>query len=193
VSLTAAPQGFQPVYHPSGNSRGEAYSSGIASGYATGIAKGAPVTLNSTGQIIAVTGTGVDILGVFAGVEYVDQNGVPTGGKAWPAGAQWSSNCTAYVWRDEETVYKVQADGTIGLANTVGNQAVGSNFGNAGGTGKDAYSQATVSATLVGSGNQGQWRVIGFAPLVDNAPGDPFPWLYVQNARPLYRALKTAN
>ena len=191
MSGTSAPFGFRPAYHPSGMDRARKYT--IASAYGTQIPKGAPVILNTNGTV-TMGAAAADIMGVFAGCEYIDSTtGKPTVSTYWPAG-QVATNIVAWVYDDPAEVFEVQADGSIpqtavgdqtdvtNVASTTGSAAIGGNV----------LSACTVSATLSGVGVQGQFRIVGFGQQVDNAPGDSFTIVQVQIARHQFVSNKVA-
>ena len=181
MSATSNPYGFAPTKHPSGQTHARLYT--IATGYATAIYKGQPVILNTNGTITAGTAA-ADILGVFAGCEYVDANGKPTVSNNWPA-SQTATNIKAYVWDDPLTEYSVQADGSVAQT-AIGDQCDVSNA-TANGNG---MSQATATSALAGAGSQGQFRIIAIDPAIDNAVGDAYTKIIVAIARHQYVAVK---
>jgi hypothetical protein len=91
MSSTSAPYGFRASYHNSGQMRPKAYT--ITSTYAASIFSGDPVKLTSDGviQLASSDGTrtgttdGVTVLGIFAGVQYLDATGKPTISPFWPS------------------------------------------------------------------------------------------------------------
>lgn len=186
MSASSAPFGFRPAYQPTGLDRAKKYT--IASAYGTRINKGMPVILNTNGTVVAGTAA-ADLLGIFAGCEYVDATGKPNFSNFWPAGQTVMSGTTpvAYVYDDPSNVYEVQADGSIAQAG-VGDQADVSNVSAESG----GQSQATLSATLAGAGVQAQFRIIGFGQALDNAPGDAFTVVQVQIARHQFVTSKVA-
>lgn len=105
-----APFGFRPSYHNSGFIRPKVYT--IASGLGTNIFAGDPVKLHTDGVIQlgtsggtrAGTVTTVKLLGIFAGVEYIDATGKPTVSNFWPSGTS-ATNIIAYVYDDPETLF----------------------------------------------------------------------------------------
>jgi len=191
MSATSAPFGFRPAYNPIGLDRAKKYT--IASAYGTQIAKGMPVILNTNGTIVAGTAA-ADIVGIFAGCEYIDSNtGKPVVSPYWPAG-QVATNIVAWVWDDPNNVYEVQADGSIAQT-AIGDQADVSNVSNVTGSaaiGGNVLSAATLSASLAGAGVQAQFRIVGFGQQVDNAPGDAFTIVQVQIARHQFISNKVA-
>jgi hypothetical protein len=173
MSTTSAPFGLRPAFHPSGLDRAQALANGIASGYASNIFKGQPITYSQgTGVIVPVTGTEA-FSGAFAGVEWTDVTGRRHVSNFWPANTAYQTgSCIAYFYNDEKIVYEIQADGVVAQT-AIGNEA---NFSNlTAGSTFTGLSQATVSATLVGTGVQGQVRIVDIAPYPGNAWGDAYP------------------
>jgi hypothetical protein len=113
MSSISAPFGFRASYHNSGQMRPKAYV--IASTYAANIFSGDPVKLTDNGVIQLGTsdgtrsGTtdGVSLLGIFAGVQYLDATGKPTISPFWPSGTT-GTEVTALVYDDPETLFDVQ-------------------------------------------------------------------------------------
>jgi hypothetical protein len=113
MSSISAPFGFRASYHNSGQMRPKAYV--IASTYAANIFSGDPVKLTDNGVIQLGTsdgtrsGTtdGVSLLGIFAGVQYLDATGKPTISPFWPSGTT-GTEVTAWVYDDPETLFDVQ-------------------------------------------------------------------------------------
>jgi len=188
MSATSAPFGFRPAYFPTGLDRAKKYT--IAGGYGTAIYKNMPVILNTNGTVVAGTAA-ADLLGVFAGVEFIDATGKPTVQNFWPAAQAVLANTvpTAWVYDDPEIVYEVQSDGSIPQT-AIGDQADVTNVGT--GSAQTGLSQATLSATLAGAGVQAQFRIVGFSQALDNAPGDAFTVVQVQLARSQFRSNKVA-
>ncbi|MCX7178041.1 MAG: hypothetical protein NTX56_04460 [Proteobacteria bacterium] len=187
MSATSAPFGFVPIYHPTGNARGTAYDNIISAAYATSLYKYQPVyILNGVLTVGATTG---DLLGVFAGVEYQEAGTLRwVESNYYPASTSFvAGSIRAYVWDDAVTVFKVQADGSIGALN-IGDQANGSNL-TANGSG---LSQATLSSTLAGSGSQAQWRIVNLYNDLSNSWGDAYTVVNVQIAQQQYTANKVA-
>ncbi len=186
MSTTSAPFGFRPVYHPSGLERAKKYA--ITSAYATAMYKGQPVILATNGTVTVGTAA-ADLLGIFAGCEYVDSTGKPTVSTFWPASTTVLAGTvpTAWVYDDPELVYEVQSDGSIAQA-AVGDQADVSNVGN----NSNSMSTATLSATLAGAAAQAQFRIVGFGQQVDNAPGDTYTIVQVKLARSQFISNKVA-
>lgn len=177
MSATAAPFGFIPLYDLAGGDvRTQAFANAIPSGYASPIYSGTPVTLNTSGQIVPVTLTTDSVLGVLAGVEYIDANGKPTVAPNWVAGTV-ATNVKVWVYTAPTIVYKVQANGSLAQA-AIGDNAnivTGSGaFGVAAGSTATGLSTAGLSSTLTGSAASGQFRIFDLEPAVDNAWGDSY-------------------
>lgn len=191
MSATLAPFGLRAAYSPIGQSRAVAYT--IASGYGTTLYKGQAVALNTNGTITTVAAGANDWHGVFVGCEYVDGNGKPNVSSYWPASTT-ATNIVAWVIDDPDAVFEVQADGSIAQT-AIGDQCNFSsttNYTNADGSTATGLSAMAASATLAGATAQGQMRIVGFGKQADNAVGDAYTIIQVQNARHTYRANKVA-
>lgn len=191
MSAISAPFGLRPVFHPSGVIRPRALAGGINSGYGSTILANQPVLLSTSGLLNPVTANNVDFVGVFAGVEYTT-----TGGTRRVVDNKWIASTTydtgslvAYFYDDPAIVYEIQADGSVAQT-ALGDQVNVSNFTN--GSTLTGLSQATAGATPVGSGSQGQLRVIDKGLGIDNDWGDAFTVLRVQIARHQYISNKVA-
>ena len=178
MSSTSAPFGLRPAFHPSGLDRAQALAGGIPSAYNTAILKGQPVRYQTTaiggtlGTILPATTSGAWV-GAFAGVEWTDTTGRRRVSNYWPANTAYiAGSCVAYFYNDQNIVYEIQADGSMAQT-TIGNEY---NFNNVtAGSTTTGLSQATLnSASAVGSGVQGQLRVVDIAPYVDNDWGDAY-------------------
>lgn len=188
MALTASPFGFLARKHPSGQSRANQYK--IDAAYTTAIGYGDAVILNTNGTITVGSATN-DLIGVFAGCEYVDPTGKPTVSKNWPGTAN-CTNIVCYVYDDPENVFEVQveASGSGYVQAAIGDQA-----DLVAGTPNAATGQSTMAleATLEGAAAQGQFRIIGFGPDgVYNATTNPFPTVLVQIAQHQFVANKAA-
>jgi hypothetical protein len=182
MSATNAPFGLRPAFHPSGLDRAQALAGGIPSAYNTDILKGQAVLyVAGSGVIEPVNATGDSLSGAFAGVEWTDTTGRRRVSNYWPANTAYQTgSCVAYFYNDPNIVYEIQADGSvaqtaIGLDANLSNFAAGSNV--------TGLSQATMAATPLSTGTQGQLQILDLAPYVDNAWGDNFTIVRVQVAR----------
>ena len=183
MSATLAPFGLRPAFHPSGLDRAQALANGISNAYENDILKGEPVRYDpGTGVIVVVDDTGA-VSGAFAGVEWTDTTGRRRVSNYWPALTSYQTgSCVAYFYNDANIVYEIQADGyvtqeSLGLETNFTSNTAGSNV--------TGLSQATVSASVLGTGVQGQVRIVDIAPYPGNdwsatvSSGDPYPILRV--------------
>ena len=178
MSATSAPFGLRPAFHPSGLDRAQALAGGIPSAFATDILKGQPVRYQTTaiggtlGTITPATTSGAWV-GAFAGVQWTDTTGRARVSNYWPANTAYTAgSCVAYFYNDQNIVYEIQADGSMAQT-SIGNEF---NFTNVtAGSTTTGLSQATLgSATAVGSGVQGQMRVVDVAPYPGTDWGDAY-------------------
>lgn len=184
MSSTSAPFGFRPVYHPTGMDRAVALAGGIPSGYATGILKNQPVALDTNGNIIIAT-AGSAFIGVFAGVEFTDSSGRRQINNQWPANTAYQTgSCIVYYYQDQQIVYEVQSNATLAQT-SIGDQA---NMASATAGSTTTGLSAAMLGTVVGSGSQGDFRIIDIAPYAGNAFGDSFVIVRVQVSRHQFTA-----
>lgn len=171
MSSTSAPFGLRPAFHPSGLDRAQALAGGIASGYSSNILKGQPVKYVTAGTIQPAA-AGDAFVGAFAGVEWTDTTGRRHVSNYWPASTAYQTgSCVAYFYADQNIVYEIQTDGSVAQT-AIGDEADLSNTTD--GSTATGLSAATLSATLVGSGNSAQCRILDIAPYVDNNWGDNY-------------------
>lgn len=182
MSATNAPFGLRPAFHPSGLDRAQALAGGIPSAYNTDILKGQAVLyVAGSGVIEPVNATGDAVSGAFAGVEWTDTTGRRRVSNYWPANTAYQTgSCVAYFYNDPNIVYEIQADGAvaqtaIGLDANLSNFAAGSNV--------TGLSQATLNASVLSTGVQGQVQILDIAPYPDNNWGDAYTIVRVQVAR----------
>lgn len=156
----------------------EEITGGIQSGYASNLFIGAPVAL-SGGYLVAATGA-QDIWGVFAGCTYYPSGQIIATTGYWPAGTTVYTGypIQAYVWRDPEIIYRVQAIGS--LTQTA---ALGTSYDLAAGTftSGDTYSgtsNTALSTTPAGAtGIISQFQVLNLWDDPSNAWGDAYTWV----------------
>ena len=182
MSATNAPFGLRPAFHPSGLDRAQALAGGIPSGYASDILKGQPVLyVAGSGVIEPVNATGDAVSGAFAGVEFTDTTGRRRVSNYFPANTAYQTgSCVAYFYNDPNIVYEIQAAGSVAQT-SIGLDANFSNF--AAGSNVTGLSQATLNASILSTGVQGQVQVLDIAPYPDNDWGDAFTIVRVQVAR----------
>jgi hypothetical protein len=166
MSSTSAPFGFRASFHNSGQMRPKAYV--IASTYAANIFSGDPVKLTDNGVIQLGTsdgtrsGTtdGVSLLGIFAGVQYLDATGKPTISPFFPSGTT-GTEITAWVYDDPETLFDVQYNNPS--AGTTVQTAVGEEcdwtVASPGGSTQTGLSNTYLTAIQATSG---QFQITGF-------------------------------
>ena len=182
MSATSAPFGLRPAFHPSGLDRAQALAGGIPSAYSSDILKGQAVLyVAGSGVIEPVNATGDAVSGAFAGVEFTDTTGRRRVSNYWPANTAYQTgSCVAYFYNDPNIVYEIQAAGSVAQT-SIGLDANLSNF--AAGSNVTGLSQATLNASILSTGVQGQVQILDLAPYVDNAWGDAYTIVRVQVAR----------
>lgn len=194
MTVSAAPFGLRPAFHPSGLDRAVALANGIETvstsgntslGYASNIFKGAPVKMNTAGYIENISSSEA-FLGAFAGVEWTDATGRRRVSNFWPANESFQvGSVIAYYYQDPNIVYEIQAAGNL-TQGSIGDQF---DFVNpTAGSSSTGLSSASMSTTGAGTGATNQLRVINLAPYPDNAWGDGFPIVQVQVALSQYVA-----
>lgn len=194
MSAVSQPYGIRPAYSPQGDANAAGIVGGVASGYNTNILKYQPVQLNSSGNLVIAAVTG-DIYGVFAGITWVDSQGIPHSSDQWTAGTVYSPTTGAtpiyaWVWNDPNMVFTVQADGSLPQSTSIGAQVDFSNI-TAGST-TTGLSACTVNASTVTTSGQNQLRIVALDPMVGNAWGDAFTAVQVQIAQHQFTANKVA-
>lgn len=194
MSSTSAPFGFRPSYHNSGQMRPKAYV--IASGYAANIFSGDPVKLTDNGVIQLGTsdgtrsGTtdGITLLGIFAGVQYLDATGKPTISPFWPASTT-GTNIVAWVYDDPETIYDVQYNnpgtaGTDSVQSAVGEEC---DWTVASPGGSTATGLSNTYLTAIQS-TSGQFQITGFAGNINDSLTDAYVVATVRLNEAAYKA-----
>lgn len=192
MSSTSAPFGFRPSFHNSGQMRPKAYV--IASGYAANIFSGDPVKLTDNGVIQLGTsdgtrsGTtdGISLLGIFAGVQYLDATGKPTISPFWPASTT-GTEITAWVYDDPETLFDVQYNNPS--AGTTVQTAVGEEcdwtVASPGGSTQTGLSNTYLTAIQATSG---QFQITGFAYSIFDSLTDAYVQVTVRINEHHYKA-----
>lgn len=194
MSSTSAPYGFRPSYHNSGQMRPKAYT--ITSTYATSIFSGDPVKLTSDGVIQLGTsdgtrsGTtdGVTLLGIFAGVQYLDSTGKPTIAPFFTGGTT-GTDIVAWVYDDPETIYDVQYanPGTPGVTSV--QTAVGAEadwrVASPGGSTSTGISSTYLTAL---QSTSGQFQITGFAYDITDSLTDAYVNVTVRINEAAYKA-----
>ena len=192
MSSTSAPFGFRASYHNSGQMRPKAYV--IASTYAANIFSGDPVKLTDNGVIQLGTsdgtrsGTtdGVSLLGIFAGVQYLDASGKPSISPFWPSGTT-GTEITAWVYDDPETLFDVQYNNPS--AGTTVQTAVGEEcdwtVASPGGSTQTGLSNTYLTAIQATSG---QFQITGFGYEITDSLTDAYVVVSVRINEHHYKA-----
>lgn len=192
MSATSTPFGFRPIYHNSGQMRPKAYT--ITSGYASNIFNGDPVKMTDDGVIQlgtsdgTRTGTtdGVALLGILAGISYVDSTGKPVQSPFWQGNTS-ASNIIAWVYDDPATIFEVQyanpAAGTS-MQTSVGEECDWV-VASPGGSVLTGLSTTALSAVQTTSG---QFQITGIAGKITDAFTDAFVVVTVRMNEHHYQA-----
>jgi hypothetical protein len=192
MSSISAPFGFRASYHNSGQMRPKAYV--IASTYAANIFSGDPVKLTDNGVIQLGTsdgtrsGTtdGVSLLGIFAGVQYLDASGKPSISPFWPSGTT-GTEITAWVYDDPETLFDVQYNNPS--AGTTVQTAVGEEcdwtVASPGGSTQTGLSNTYLTAIQATSG---QFQITGFGYEITDSLTDAYVVVSVRINEHHYKA-----
>lgn len=181
MASTAAPYGLRPVNLIGGQPyAGSTRLVKINNAYAANIFYGQPVSINSSGVVIAETGTAnvaaTGVVGVFVGCTYTDPNlKYKVFKQYWPTGTV-ATDAFAYVVDDPDVVMQIQADDTVAQTDLGANIGFATfsgdtNTGNSE-TAADASSIAT-TATL-------PLRIVGFVDGPESAVGDAYTDLLVK-------------
>lgn len=198
MSATFQPFGLKPAYHPSGLDRAMPFVGTNA--YVTGAAYSAPysltgaqvafyqyqpVAITTSGQLTVAnqTASSGKVYGVFDGVEYTNSDGRRSVAKyATKATLDASTQIVFWIWNDPAMIYEAQINGSATTA------AIGTEYnfdttagslvtdGTAIGVGGAGFSKTALLATAVGSGNQGQVRVVGLGREVAYPAGNTNAW-----------------
>jgi hypothetical protein len=174
--------------------RPKAYT--IASTYATSIYSGDPVKLTDNGVIQLGTsdgtrsGTvdGISLLGIFAGVQYLDSTGKPTISPFWTGGTT-GTQVVAWVYDDPETLFDVQYNnpgtpGTDSVQSAVGEECdwVVASPGGSSATGLSNTRLSAIQAT------SGQFQITGFAYNINDSLTDAYVQVTVRINEHHYKA-----
>lgn len=192
MSSTSAAFGFRPSFHNSGMIRPKAYT--IATGYAANIFNGDPVKMTDAGvvQLGTSDGTrsgtvdGISLLGIFAGVEYLDATGKPVVSNFWPTGVT-ATNIRCYVYDDPETLFDVEYANPS--AGTTVQTAVGEEcdwtVASPGGSTSTGLSNTYLTAI---QSTSGQFQITGFAYGVADSLTDAYVTATVRVNEHQYKA-----
>jgi hypothetical protein len=219
MSATLQPFGLKPVYHPSGLDRAMQFAgtnsfvqgtSGYTAPYSLSTGQSfwqfQPVTINSSGQLTIASsnaaGSGAStVYGVFDGVEYTNAEGRRSVAKyAAKTTLDAATSIIFWIFTDPALIYEAQIQGSATAA-SIGqeyNFSATTNYrpadGYAIGNGGAGFSTTALYATPVGSGVQGQVRVVGLGREVAfpagqlNQWGDAYTIVQVQIANNTFAA-----
>lgn len=219
MSAVLQPFGLKPVYHPSGLDRPVRFDASFWTGSAnnkfyntaTTFYEYQPLTLSAGGVLDAVVATAgaatnTQVYGVFLGAEFNTPTGERRNSKYFVDGlASTTGDAQVYFWimTDLNVVYEIQAEGPIAngaiggqynFSTTAGRTTTsGTVIGTGGGSG---FSTCAISNTEVGTGVQGQVRVVGlgrdiaYPGSVPNVWGDAFTVVQVMLANSSLSAVK---
>lgn len=197
MASTSAPFGFRPSFHNSGQMRPKAYA--VASGYATSIFSGDPVKLSTDGTVVLGTsdgtrsGTvdGVKLLGIMAGVEYLDSTGKPTIAPFWTGSTSVynGGQATIWVYDDPETLFDVQyanpgTPGTTSMQTAVGEEADWT-VASPGGSTSTGISSTYLTAL---QSTSGQFQITGFQGNINDSLTDAYAIVTVRINEHQYKA-----
>ena len=222
MATTFKPFGLKPAYHPNGLDRAVAFVGtnsflgadtfnapySLSAGQA--FYQYQPVSVNGSNQLtIAATsatgGSAGTLYGVFDGVEFTDSQGRRSVAK-WisKAALDASTQIIFWIFQDPALVYEAQVEGSADT-DSIGQQydfSATSGYTTADGTsigvGGAGFSKTALAASPVGTGTQGQVRVVGLGREVaypageTNAWGDDYTIVQVQIANNAFVAPKTS-
>jgi hypothetical protein len=181
MASTATPYGLRPVNLIGGQPyAGSTRLFKINNAYAANIFYGQPVSVNSSGVVIADTGTSnvaaTGVVGVFVGCTYTDPNlKYKIFKQYWPTGTV-ATDAYAYVVDDPDVVMQVQAD------DTVAQTALGANIGFSTFSGDTATgnSETSADAASIATTATLPLRIVGFVDGPESAVGDAYTDLLVK-------------
>lgn len=167
------PTGLIPVRHLSGGTPHRIGGYTIAADLNQNLFRGDPVVMTGTGRniTIATAATNNPILGVFLGVNYVDDNGEQQFRPRWPAQASAVfTHIEALVIDDPFMIYEAQVSGAAGLAE--GNVGQTSNLVAGAGNAFTGQSGWMIDQTELDNDAADQVRILGLARRPDNEYGE---------------------
>lgn len=194
--LTSQPFGVRPALHTSGNANPKQQYGQVDGAPTYDLYRNLPIVINATtGNVEPITvgatyGTEA-VFGIFAGLQYVDQNGMVKERPGIAAGTPLFGNSAVenaagaltavsapYIYQDPMMEFEVQVNGAIDKS------AIGQTFSIDMSTITDfnttvGYSQCMLYATPVAAG-AGQFIVTELANLPGNAWSDPYPIVRVK-------------
>jgi len=197
MSTVFQPFGLKPAYHPSGLDRAvpfvgtNSYSNGVSYSANYSLSSGqsffqyTPVAITTTGQLTLANQAAASgkVYGSFDGVEYTNSDGRRAVAKSISLVALAASTQVIFwIFADPALVYEIQVNGSATTS------AVGTEYNfdtTAGSTVSDGYtigiggsgfSTTALLATAVGTGVQGQVRVVGLGREAAYPAGNTNAW-----------------
>jgi len=181
MSATATPYGFKPVNEIGGLPyAGSTRQIKIASGYASNIYYGQVVSIVAAGTIQVVTTNGdnstpfpAGTIGVFVGCTYTNPSTKQlTFAQYWPTGTV-ASDAMAYVVDDYNTLFQVQADGSLAQATLGSNAILAAVQSTSTGSTTTGNSNTAISATTATTSGYA-FRIVDFVESTTSTVGDAY-------------------
>jgi hypothetical protein len=181
MSATATPYGLKPVNEIGGLPyAGSTRQIKIASGYASNIFYGQVVSIVAAGTIEVVTTVGsaaspfpAGTIGVFVGCTYTNPSTKQlTFSQYWPTGTV-ASDAMAYVVDDYNTLFQVQADGTLAQATLGSNANFAAAQSTSTGSTTTGNSTSAISATTAATSGIA-FRIVDFVDSTTSTVGDAY-------------------
>jgi len=181
MSATATPYGFKPVNEIGGLPyAGSTRQIKIASGYASNIYYGSVVSIVAAGTIQIVTTNGdnstpfpAGTIGVFVGCTYTNPSTKQlTFAQYWPTGTV-ASDAMAYVVDDYNTLFQVQADGSLAQSALGSNAILAAVQSTSTGSTTTGNSNTAIS-TSVATTSGYAFRIVDFVESTTSTVGDAY-------------------
>lgn len=194
MATTASPYGLRPVNLIGGQPyAGSTRLIKINNAYAANIFYGQAVSINSSGVLIADTGTSnvaaTGTVGVFVGCTYTDPNlKYKIFKQYWPTGTV-ATDAYAYVVDDPDVVMQVQADDAVTQA------ALGANIGLSTFSGNTSTGNSETSADVASINTTATLplRIVGFVDGPDSTVGDAYTDILVKWNMPAAVSSNSSN
>lgn len=181
MSATATPYGFKPVNEIGGLPyAGSTRQIKIASGYASNIYYGQVVSIVAAGTIQVVVTNGdnstpfpAGTIGVFVGCTYTNPSTKQlTFAQYWPTGTV-ASDAMAYVVDDYNTLFQVQADGSLAQT-ALGSNAILSAVQSTSTGSTTTGNSNTAISTSVATTSGYAFRIVDFVESTTSTVGDAY-------------------
>ena len=181
MSATATPYGFKPVNEIGGLPyAGSTRQIKIASGYASNIYYGSVVSIVAAGTIQVVTTNGdnstpfpAGTIGVFVGCTYTNPSTKQlTFAQYWPTGTV-ASDAMAYVVDDYNTLFQVQADGSLAQTTLGSNAILAAVQSTSTGSTTTGNSNTALSASVATTSGYA-FRIVDFVESTTSTVGDAY-------------------